>query len=250
MGVYCTTWTFYEGVGRAPIFDHLSGPNISDADWLVHLKKNDPHQQSKPDYLNSRFCCFKIWKKLLCRWIRNGYRRCRHFSLYLRELQQISSYCPEISIPTRIEAIPPFRDTAFFVALLLALFAILFRTRHLDAARYHQGLVAAIVFKPVVKRIAFFTVGFFQENHLNKAVWLFQLYLLLINIFILPNKIPSSPGTVPKHWKKTESFRPDMILPDVMMPEITGFKVRHRIRAKAESSILPGLLCSLPGTGA
>jgi signal transduction histidine kinase len=157
-------------------------------------------------------------------------------------------------------------DTAFYVALMLAVFAIFFGTRHVDAAERHEGLVAAIAFESIIKLVAFLAVGLFvtyglyngfadlfdkahrfsdlksaltidspgesqplfqelltinaggftyidwgmyiflsmmailllprqfqvvvvenvNEEHLNKAIWLFPLYLLAINIFVLP----------------------------------------------------------------
>ena len=52
-------------------------------------------------------------------------------------------------------------DTALWIAALMALFAILFGTRHIDATEHHQGLVAAIAFESVVKLVAFVCVGLF-----------------------------------------------------------------------------------------
>lgn len=139
-------------------------------------------------------------------------------------------------------------DTMLLVAAVLALFTILFGTRHLDATERHEGMVAAIAVESVVKLVAFMAVGLFvtfgihggfaditsiarahsglaelftpdasragnwaalillsglailllprqfqiivvenvDESHLRRAVWLFPLYLLLINIFVLP----------------------------------------------------------------
>lgn len=139
-------------------------------------------------------------------------------------------------------------DGTLLVAVVLALFTILFGTRHLDATERHEGMVAAVAFESVVKLIAFLAVGLFvtyvmfdgfvdvfdraaahpdlaglltldparagnwaslillsglaiiflprqfqvmvvenvDESHLRRAVWLFPLYLLLINIFVLP----------------------------------------------------------------
>ena len=54
---------------------------------------------------------------------------------------------------------------ALGVALLLALFSILFGTRHLDATEHHRGMVVAIAFESVVKLLAFMAVGGF-------ALWL------------------------------------------------------------------------------
>ena len=58
-------------------------------------------------------------------------------------------------------------DTAFYVAVTLALFAILFGTRHLEATERHEGLVAAIAFESIVKLAAFLTVGIFVTYYLH-----------------------------------------------------------------------------------
>ncbi len=158
---------------------------------------------------------------------------------------------PHITMAVNTLGIHPLKDTAFYVALVLAVFSILFGTRHLDAMERHEGLVAAIAFESIVKLAAFLAVGVFvtwfvydgiadlmarvqavpeltrrftlqspgggtfadwgfslfvsaaavlflprqfqvavvenvNEEHLNKALWLFPLYLLAINLFVLP----------------------------------------------------------------
>ena len=50
-------------------------------------------------------------------------------------------------------------DKAFYVALLMAAFAIVFGTRNIDAAEHHQGMVAAVAFESVVKLLSFLAVG-------------------------------------------------------------------------------------------
>ena len=138
-------------------------------------------------------------------------------------------------------------DTSFFVSLLLALFAILFGTRHTDATEHQDGLMLAVATESIVKLIAFLTGGLFVtfylfggvgdliekaqaspfvmttfvggihpstfivftllsffafvllprqfhvgvvENHspreIKTARWMFPLYLVLINLFVLP----------------------------------------------------------------
>ncbi len=52
-------------------------------------------------------------------------------------------------------------DTAFLVAMALALFSILFGTRQLDATENHHGLILAIAFESLVKLLAFVAVGVF-----------------------------------------------------------------------------------------
>ena len=68
---------------------------------------------------------------------------------------------PEIVMPAQPGAPPSCGDTAFWVALLLAAFTILFGTRHLDATERHEGMVAAIAFESLVKLLAFLAVGVF-----------------------------------------------------------------------------------------
>jgi Na+/proline symporter/signal transduction histidine kinase/CheY-like chemotaxis protein len=140
-----------------------------------------------------------------------------------------------------------FADTAFFITIALALFAILFGTRHIDATESQEGLMLAVAAESVVKLVAFLAVGvvsvyalfggfaafaerlaasphvlerFAQglnggtwltvtllsfsailllprqfhvaivenksEQELKRAGWLFPLYLVLINIFVVP----------------------------------------------------------------
>ncbi len=52
-------------------------------------------------------------------------------------------------------------DTAIYVAATLALFAILFGTRHVDATEHHPGMMLAVAFESVVKLIAFIAIGVF-----------------------------------------------------------------------------------------
>ena len=138
-------------------------------------------------------------------------------------------------------------DSALFVALLMAAFAVLFGTRHTDATEHQDGLMLAIATESIVKLVAFLAVGIFVtfvmfhgplalfaraldqantaavltrvppltsffamtvlslfaivllprqfhvavvENHseaeIRRAAWLFPLYLVLINLFVLP----------------------------------------------------------------
>ena len=138
-------------------------------------------------------------------------------------------------------------DTALVIALLMATFAVLFGTRHIDATEHQDGLIVAVAAESVVKLAAFLTVGFFvvfslfggvggfieraasspeiqtifaqefhgsfwitvtflslvcivllprqfhvtvvennSENEIRRAAWLFPVYLVLINIFVVP----------------------------------------------------------------
>ena len=54
-----------------------------------------------------------------------------------------------------------FADTALYVAITLAIFAILFGTRHADATEHHPGMMLALAFESIVKLGAFVAVGVF-----------------------------------------------------------------------------------------
>lgn len=54
-----------------------------------------------------------------------------------------------------------FADTALYVAVALAAFAILFGTRHVDATEHHPGMMLALAFEALVKLFAFVAVGAF-----------------------------------------------------------------------------------------
>ena len=50
-------------------------------------------------------------------------------------------------------------DTALTITLLLAIFAIFFGTRHIDATERHEGMVLAVAFESIVKLLAFLAAG-------------------------------------------------------------------------------------------
>lgn len=58
-------------------------------------------------------------------------------------------------------ATPVLKDSALYIALLMAVFAILFGTRRLDATEHHSGMMLAIAFESVVKLFAHLAVGAF-----------------------------------------------------------------------------------------
>ncbi len=56
---------------------------------------------------------------------------------------------------------PEMGDLAFFVALAMAAFAVLFGTRQIDATEHQDGLILAIATESIVKLVAFIAVGLF-----------------------------------------------------------------------------------------
>jgi Na+/proline symporter/nitrogen-specific signal transduction histidine kinase len=261
LAVYCTTWTFYGSVGRAaatgigflPIY---LGPTLMLAlGWqvlrkLVRVAKAN-RITSIADFVASRYGKSQVLGGLVTVIAVVGI--VPYIALQLKAVSHTYTLLVAAGPPmlqAQTVAAPPLHDSAFYVAIVLAAFSILFGTRHLDATERHEGMVAAIAFESVVKLLAFLGAGVFvsyvlydglgdifsraaavpdlanilvardtassygswasltflsmlsvlllprqfqiavvenvNETHVRRAVWLFPLYLLLINIFVLP----------------------------------------------------------------
>ncbi len=261
LAVYCTTWTFYGSVGRAassgigflPVY---LGPTLGIALWWYVMRKiiriSKAHRiTSIADFVASRYGKSQLLGGLVTVIAVLGV--IPYISLQLKAISSSFTILlghPDIVMPAKVLEKSFMEDTAFYIAIVLAAFTILFGTRHLDATERHEGLVAAIAFESMVKLVAFLAVGAFvtfgvyrgfgdifalakatprlnalmtvgasgggygtwafltvlsmlsvmflprqfqigvvenvNEDHLGKAIWLFPLYLLLINIFVLP----------------------------------------------------------------
>jgi Na+/proline symporter/signal transduction histidine kinase len=260
LAVYATSWTYYGSVGRAastgvgflPIY---LGPTLTFAvGWLVIRKIIRVSRQrritSLADFASARYGNSALLGALVTLVAVVG--TVPYIALQLKAVSNTFSILrqyPEITSPAQLGHPPVVEDTGLYVALLLALFAILFGTRHLDASERHEGMVAAVAFESIVKLVAFLTVGVFitfamfgglgdlfgqaaanpatealftlapetsyatwtwltvlsmlavlllprqwqvtvvenvDERHVARASWLFPLYLLVINLFVLP----------------------------------------------------------------
>jgi Na+/proline symporter/nitrogen-specific signal transduction histidine kinase len=262
LAVYATAWTFYGSVGRAasdgvgflPIY---LGPTLMIVLWWFIVRKMIRISKlnritSLADFVASRYGKSAMLGGLVTIIAVVGILP--YISLQLKAIStsfQILIQYPAIVMPQRASAVPMLQEPAFSVALLLAFFAIVFGTRHLDLSERHEGMVAAIAFESLIKLIAFTAVGLFvtyglfegfgdlfsqargdaliapllspfegpagsyanwawltvlsmlaiiflprqfqvavienvDEGHVRKAAWLFPLYMLAINIFVLP----------------------------------------------------------------
>ncbi len=261
LAVYCTAWTFYGSVGRAAhsgigSLAVYTGPTLVFVlGWqvlrkIIRISKIN-RITSIADFIASRYGKSTTLAGIVTIIAVLGI--IPYISVQIKAISttyQLISRYPSITVPQYLADIPILADTAFYVALLLAVFAFLFGTRHLEATERHEGLVAAIAFESLVKLIAFLAVGIFvtygiyngagdlftkamavpeiskffvidvsansyiawytltflsmmailflprqfqlavvenvNEEHLKKAMWLFPLYLLAINLFVLP----------------------------------------------------------------
>lgn len=260
IAVYCTSWTFYGSVGRASVagvgfLPIYIGPTLMAALWWLVLRKiirisKVNRITSIADFIASRYGKNPVIGGVVTVIAVVGIMP--YISLQLKAVAasfDVLTHYPQTVGPVDAGASLG-TDTAFFTALILAAFAILFGARHIDAAERHEGMVAAVAFESLVKLVAFLGVGLFvtfglyegpgdlfgqavrtlnianlmsleavpggyaswftltflammailflprqfqvlvvenvNERHLRKAVWLFPLYLLAINLFVLP----------------------------------------------------------------
>lgn len=261
MAVYCTAWTYFGSVGRAasdgvwflPIY---LGPTLALAlSWLIILKMiriaKAYRITSIADFIASRYGKSHLLGGLVT--IITVIGIIPYIAIQLKAIATGYALLTHDSVDgfRAVHETHWFQDSTLYVALILAVFTILFGARHLDATERHEGMVAAIAFESVVKLVAFLAVGVFvtygiyngfgdifsriqahpeyarllsfegastagyggwfgmvllamfaviflprqfqvtvvenvNEEHLRRAAWLFPLYLLLINVFVLP----------------------------------------------------------------
>ncbi len=255
LGVYCTAWTFYGSVGLAaergvaflPIY---LGPTVVAFLFpLLHLKLL---RVSKAYGLTSiaDFVAARYGKSGLLGGFVTLVMVAGTTPYVALQLKAVAASLEAMLGDEMARALHGFgADTALLVAILLALFAILFGTRRIDATEHHEGMVFAVAFESLVKLAAFLAVGLFvvyglvggfgelhrrvvaagleellgfaatgftytdwfgytllaalafivlprmfqvavienlEIDHLRTASWLFPLYLLAINLFVLP----------------------------------------------------------------
>ena len=255
LAVYCTTWTFFGSVGLAstsglsflaiylgPVLMITLGFPLMRR--IVKLAKEE-RIISVADFLGSRY-----GKNLKIAAVAAIIAVVGTIPYIALQLKAISSSVDTLLVqfnngfPTGSGRVG---DIALLVAAGLALFAVLFGTRHADATEHQHGLMLAVALESVVKLAAFMTAGIFVtwflfdgigdlatqamkneqvqsivgsgfdagnfliltflslsvflllprqfhvavvENNsvreLERARWLFPVYLVLINLFVIP----------------------------------------------------------------
>ena len=170
ISVYCTSWTFYGAVGTAARsgLEFLAiylGPTLVFVGWWFMLRKlvrigRTQRITSVADLLSSRFgksSGLAVLVTLIALVSVTPYTAL--------QLKAITTSIQVVSAASGPEpgALAGLDDAslAFAVAAGMALFTILFGTRHVDAKEQHLGVVAAIAFEAAVKLVALLAVGVF-----------------------------------------------------------------------------------------
>ena len=171
LAVYCTSWTFYGSVGRAAArgLDFLPiylGPTVVFClGWVLLsriLRVSKAHRiTSIADLLASRFGKSGAVAGLVTVIAVIG--SVPYIALQLKAVSTSLKVLLEYqeSFGEGIEGASVLGRTELWVAAVLALFAILFGTRKIDASERHEGIVAAIAFESIIKLVSFVAVGLF-----------------------------------------------------------------------------------------
>jgi len=169
LAVFCTSWTFYGAVGRASrdglgYFTVYLGPILMLALGapllyrIVAIAKRQ-HSTSIADFIAVRYGKSATLAVLVSLVAVVGV--IPYIALQLKAVAMGYNLLTQGVFAAQPEANPIWSDTALYVALLMALFTILFGTRQLDATEHHPGMMGAVAFESVVKLVALLAVGLF-----------------------------------------------------------------------------------------
>ncbi len=165
LSIYCTAWTFYGAVGNAArsgleFVTIYLGPTLVMIGWWWGLRKlvrvgRSQRVTSIADLISSRYG--KSNTLAICVTILAVLGGTPYIAL------QLQSITLSFSIFAEADPSGLYREgsSVFWVAAGLAVFAILFGTRNLDANERHHGVVTAIALESVVKLFALLAVGAF-----------------------------------------------------------------------------------------
>ncbi|MEL7025963.1 MAG: histidine kinase dimerization/phospho-acceptor domain-containing protein, partial [Pseudomonadota bacterium] len=162
LSIYCTAWTFYGAVGYAArsgleFVTIYLGPTLVMFAWWSLLRRlvrigRSQRITSIADLISSRYGKSTLLGVLVTVLALIG--TTPYIALQLQSVTLSFSVFAE----SDAESI---NSTAFWCAVGLALFTIVFGTRRLDVNERHDGVVAAIALEAIVKLVALLAVGIF-----------------------------------------------------------------------------------------
>jgi len=165
LAVYCSSWTFYGAVGSAassslsylpiylgPILLFVFGVGLLRRLTLVAKQRNIT---SIADFIAARFGKSQRLAALVT--VIAVTASVPYLALQFKAVA-MSIHVLGGAAPARL---PLINDSALWIAAVLALFAMLFGTRQIDATEHHHGMMLAIAAESLVKLIAFIVIGLY-----------------------------------------------------------------------------------------
>jgi Na+/proline symporter/signal transduction histidine kinase/CheY-like chemotaxis protein len=169
LAVYFTSWTFYGAVGRATV-DGLGflpvylGPLllfVFGAPLLrriIHISKRQ-NTTSIADFIASRYGKSQSLAAMIALIALIG--SVPYIALQLKAIDMgfgiLSGTYSDTGQPMQNLWV----DSVWYITIALAIFTILFGTRHLESTEHHRGMIQAIAFESIIKFAAFVAVGLF-----------------------------------------------------------------------------------------
>jgi Na+/proline symporter/signal transduction histidine kinase/ActR/RegA family two-component response regulator len=167
LATYCSSWTFYGAVGTAaraglaylpiylgPALLFVAGFGLMRRLVRVAMRRNIT---SIADFIGARFGKSHGLAALVA--VIAVVAIVPYLALQLKAVAM--SY----GVLRGVAATGAGHDTALWCALLLALFAILFGTRSIDASEHHHGLMLAIALESLIKLLAFAALALYAYGH-------------------------------------------------------------------------------------
>lgn len=172
LAIYCTSWTFFGSVGLAAStgYDFLTiyiGPvlvlifGFPLTRQIIRLSKAE-RITSIADFIAARYGKSQALAAVVTIIAVIGVLP--YLSLQLQavavSVETLVAHMGYFTFGIKDPNGPPITgDIAFYVALLMAVFSVLFGTRHIDATEHQDGLMLAVATESVIKLIAFLIVG-------------------------------------------------------------------------------------------
>jgi Na+/proline symporter len=225
LAVYESAWAYYANVGAAArtgigFLEYYLGATIMMAlGWLVVrriIRISHRHRiTSMSDFISVRYGKSAVLGGLVAIIAVVGV--VPTISLQLKAIAdtfEVIRRYPEITTPAKLGHAPLLQDSGLYTTLLLAAFAVLFGTRHLDTAERHEGMIAAVAFESVVKLGALLTVGVFVtfwvyrgfddvfaqaahahltklftlQGHVSYGTWIWLTVQAMLSVLLLPRQ--------------------------------------------------------------
>ena len=169
LAIYCTTWTFFGSVGMAaanglsflaiymgPILLITIGNGL--VKRIVRLSK-EQRITSVADFLGARYG--KSIKVAGVAAVIAVIGTVPYIALQLKAVSvSVSKLINHFSLETNQDMVA-LGEISVLISVTLAVFTILFGTRHADATEHQDGLILAVALESVVKLLAFLSVGIF-----------------------------------------------------------------------------------------
>ena len=169
LAVYFTSWTFYGAVGRAsqegfaflPIY---LGPLLAFLFFapllrrIIFISKRNS-STSIADFIASRYGKSQLLGAMVAIFALFG--SVPYIALQLKAIAMGFNVL-STSEAGHLELSPAaWNDSAWYITLALAVFTVLFGTRHLESTEHHRGMIQAVAFESLIKLVAFVAVGLF-----------------------------------------------------------------------------------------